>query len=176
MSKKDDNPERRSSEVTMDKLEYQAKVMLGQAEERRDPPEIYNSNNPVSKKPEEKISMATDTKKKVSAKLRWGDGATFALMKAIVENQKDYDAFLKATVGTLKSTAGESAEWIYESKPFEEKHILSKARSIITKMKADNYDVSMPKQKSTGTNYEDMYAKLAELGVKMPPKEKKKKK
>jgi hypothetical protein len=175
MSNKDDKSERRSSEVTMDKLEYQAKVMLGKADERRDPPEIYNGKNPVSKKPEEKISMPAATKKTVSDKLRWSDGATFALMKAIVENQEDYNAFIKATVGTLKSEAGESDKYIYESKLFEEKHILSKARSIITKMKADDYVVSMPKQNG-GTNYEDMYAKLGELGIKMPPKDKKKKK
>ena len=159
--------ERRTPPPTMESIIHKAQVRLGEAEYKR-------STDPKNKKAEDK-KMAEEKKteekpkRKTSKNLIWGESQTLALMRAIIEHKDSRKNFLAATVGKLKSEAKTTDKTIYEAKLFKEKHIMSKAQAIVSRMKKDGYDISIPKKdaQSGGTDYDKMYAALGDL---MPAK------
>lgn len=156
--------ERRTPPPTMESIVHKAQVRMGEAEYKRS----------TDQTEDKKVVEEKKSEKEIADKLLWGKTQTLALMKAIIEHNDSRKDFLKATVDKIRSEKKETDTKIWKSQPFKEKHIMSKAQALVSQMKKDGYEISIPKKdaQTARTDYNAMYA---ELGALMPPKAKKKK-
>ncbi len=117
--------------------------------------EKRNTENPTSEE------TVTDTPKpKASDKQLWGQSQVAILIKNMIEHKDDQKKFLDACKG-IKSEAKTTDKFIYKSKAFSEKQILSKAQQVVKRMRADGYSVDLPKKKREGDiDYTAIYTEL----------------
>ena len=134
--------DRRGDEISMDDIAYKIEVKAGTKEERRGKMPKANelANNEI-----------------LGTKQHWDEARDYPkIIQAVQANQTDYDACVGALNGLgLKSRAWKTATTndqgkftVYQSSPFTEDQVISKARTVVKKLNDIGVDISFPKKQA----------------------------